>query len=128
MLWHCKFPPVGSSLLLTTNSVIMGANIAGIYGAQIFRADDSPRYRRAFSIGAAIIAFGLCLAIFRFVDDKLKRRRNKNVSNVATSDSDDASQIEKSGFQTPPSADLPPPVIIDGARRPSASHALKAVS
>ncbi|KAI4747548.1 hypothetical protein E4T50_02147 [Aureobasidium sp. EXF-12298] len=33
--------------------VIMGANIADIYGAQIFRADDRPRCRRAFNVNIA---------------------------------------------------------------------------
>ena len=106
----------------------MGANIAGIYGAQIFRADDSPRYRRAFSIACAILAFGLALAIFRFVDDRLRRRRAKNKVNIASSDSDNSSQIEKSGHQTPPSDELPPPVIVADTHRPSLSHTLKAVS
>lgn len=55
--------------------VIMGANIAGIYGAQIFRADDKPRYRRGFSIGIAVLALGAFLAIVRRVDESLKRRR-----------------------------------------------------
>ena len=55
----------------------MGANIAGIYGAQIFREDDEPRYRRGFTVDIAIIAFGLALAIIRFVDDKRWQRREK---------------------------------------------------
>ncbi|GIZ46510.1 hypothetical protein CKM354_000963600 [Cercospora kikuchii] len=55
--------------------VIMGANIAGIYGAQIFRADDKPRYRRGFSIGIAVLAFGAFLAVVRRVDESIKRRR-----------------------------------------------------
>jgi len=53
----------------------MGANIAGIYGAQIFRADDKPRYRRGFSIGLGVLAAGTSFAIIRYVDDKLRRRR-----------------------------------------------------
>jgi hypothetical protein len=54
----------------------MGANIAGIYGAQIFRQDDRPRYRRGFSINISVLTVGLSLAAFRFVDDLLRRRRN----------------------------------------------------
>jgi len=54
--------------------VIMGANIAGIYGAQIFRSEDSPKYRRAFYIGIGVLALGLILAIVRFVDEKFFRR------------------------------------------------------
>lgn len=53
----------------------MGANIAGIYGAQIFRQDDRPRYRRGFSINIAVLAFALILAIIRFLDDRVRRRR-----------------------------------------------------
>lgn len=53
----------------------MGANIAGIYGAQIFRADDKPLYRRGFSIGIAVLSAGLILAIVRYIDDRIRRRR-----------------------------------------------------
>jgi hypothetical protein len=56
----------------------MGANIAGIYGAQIFRQDDRPRYRRGFSINIAILAAGLFLAVVRYVSDVLVRRRARN--------------------------------------------------
>lgn len=56
----------------------MGANIAGIYGAQIFRSDDAPRYRRGFSINIAVLTVGLTLAIVRFFDDKWLRRRTAN--------------------------------------------------
>lgn len=45
----------------------MGANIGGIYGAQLFRADDSPRYRRGFGVASAIVAFGVICAVCRFV-------------------------------------------------------------
>ena len=58
--------------------VIMGANIAGIYGAQIFRADDLPRYRRAFNVNIAVLAVGLSLAVLRFLDDKLRRKKIKD--------------------------------------------------
>lgn len=37
----------------------MGANIGGIYGAQLFRADDSPRYRRGFGVICAVCRFVL---------------------------------------------------------------------
>jgi hypothetical protein len=53
----------------------MNANIAGIYGAQIFRADDKPLYRRGFSVACSILAVGLVLAIARFVDTVIHRRR-----------------------------------------------------
>ncbi|KAL4729701.1 hypothetical protein ACLX1H_004124 [Fusarium chlamydosporum] len=54
--------------------VIMFANIAGIAGAQIFRSDDRPKYRRGFSINIAILTVGLALAALRFIDDKIWRR------------------------------------------------------
>lgn len=54
----------------------MGANIAGIYGAQIFRADDKPLYRRGFSIGIGVLTFGTILAIVRYIDDRIRRKRN----------------------------------------------------
>jgi hypothetical protein len=53
----------------------MNANIAGIYGAQIFRKDDKPLYRRGFSIACSVLSVGLTLAIARFVDTLLYRRR-----------------------------------------------------
>lgn len=52
----------------------MFANIAGIAGAQIFRSDDRPKYRRGFSINIAILTVGLALAALRFIDDKIWRR------------------------------------------------------
>lgn len=57
----------------------MGANIAGIYGAQIFRSDDSPRYRRGFGINIGVITLGLTLAIIRWGDDKFWRKRNRDL-------------------------------------------------
>jgi hypothetical protein len=60
----------------------MGANIAGIYGAQLFRQDDRPRYRRGFTVNIAIVAFGLALAVVRYIDDrrrKVRRRRGMDL-------------------------------------------------
>ena len=53
----------------------MNANMAGIYGAQIFRRDDRPLYRRGFSVAIAVLSAGFALAIMRWVDDLLRRRR-----------------------------------------------------
>lgn len=53
----------------------MNANIAGIYGAQIFRQDDKPLYRRGFSVAIAVLSFGLVLSLIRLGDDILHRRR-----------------------------------------------------
>lgn len=76
----------------------MGANIAGIYGAQIFRSDDAPRYRRGFSINIGVLTLGLVLAAVRFVDDRWYRRRNADVS---LSNSNDSSNEENDDTQTP---------------------------
>ncbi|KAH7123010.1 alternative sulfate transporter [Dactylonectria macrodidyma] len=65
--------------------VIMGANIAGIYGAQIFRADDAPLYRRGFSIGIGVLVFGLILAVIRYVDDRIRRKRRAGALEVEAS-------------------------------------------
>ena len=60
--------------------VIMGANIGGIYGAQLFRSDDKPHYFRAFSVACAIIAFGVLCAVCRFViGDVMLRRRMRQL-------------------------------------------------
>ncbi|KAI1859632.1 uncharacterized protein JN550_011940 [Neoarthrinium moseri] len=62
---------------LAMAGVIMGANIAGIYGAQIFRSDDRPLYRRGFSVAIAVLCVGLTLSIGRWIDDVLRRRRKQ---------------------------------------------------
>jgi hypothetical protein len=62
---------------LAMAGVIMNANIAGIYGAQIFRRDDRPLYRRGFSVAIAVLSVGFVLAIIRWIDDKLRMRRMK---------------------------------------------------
>ncbi|WRT70448.1 uncharacterized protein IL334_007446 [Kwoniella shivajii] len=62
--------------------VIMGANTAGIYGAQIFRGDDSPRYRRGFSINIAVLALAVGLATIRYLDDIFRRRRLSKASDL----------------------------------------------
>lgn len=88
----------------------MGANIAGIYGAQIFRQDDRPRYRRAFAVACAILAFGTLIAIGRYLDDKIrKRRKARQIDDVSSSDGEVPTFL--------PSDDQPAPVV-DG-RRPS---------
>ncbi|KAL4815100.1 major facilitator superfamily domain-containing protein [Aspergillus spinulosporus] len=60
---------------LAMAGVIMNANIAGIYGAQVFRSDDKPLYRRGFSVALSVLAVGLVLAIVRYVDTIIHRRR-----------------------------------------------------
>lgn len=58
-------------------SMVMAGNIAGIYGAQIFREEDNPLYRRGFNIGIGILATSFCLAIVRYIDSKFLIRRQK---------------------------------------------------
>jgi hypothetical protein len=101
----------------TARRVIMGANIAGIYGAQIFREDDKPRYRRAFSIACAVLAFGIALAIFRFLDDFRRRRRDaRRVSDTPTSGRDESPQKWQTVNSTPvtPHNGQVVQVVVDG--------------
>lgn len=65
----------------------MGANIAGIYGAQIFRSDDKPLYRRGFSVALAVLSVGLVLAVGRYIDTLIHRRRKRQA--VESEDSND---------------------------------------
>lgn len=65
----------------------MGANIAGIYGAQIFRSDDRPRYRRAFVIGIGVLIAGTIAAVLRYLDDVIRRRNKRNYADSASSTS-----------------------------------------
>ncbi|EAQ93881.1 conserved hypothetical protein [Chaetomium globosum CBS 148.51] len=78
--------------------VIMGANIAGIYGAQIFRQDDSPLYRRGFGINIAVLTTGLALAIVRYIDDIIRRRRHRRNQTIlqaeSVSDGGQAKEVE----------------------------------
>lgn len=75
--------------------VIMGANIAGIYGAQIFRADDRPRYRRGFSIGIAVLALGVSLAVLRFLDDVIRRKGKGNEIEETRSENEEGSEMNE---------------------------------
>lgn len=53
----------------------MSANIAAIYGAQLFQADDKPRYRRAFGLNSGLLAIALVLAALRYGHEQYTRRR-----------------------------------------------------
>lgn len=94
-------------------SVIMGANIAGIYGAQIFRNDDRPRYRRGFAVACAVLALGLVLAIVRYVDNMIRERRKART--LTDSSSDNGIAVSP----VVPSKDLPAPVFGANTRQPS---------
>jgi hypothetical protein len=71
----------------------MGANTAGIYGAQIFRADDRPLYRRGFSINIAILAVAIGLAAVRFFDDLRRRRKQKGLNELSEEASNEAGDV-----------------------------------
>lgn len=107
--------------------VIMGANIAGIYGAQIFRSDDKPKYRRAFSIACAVLAFGIALAIFRYLDDLRRRRRHARRASITAVDGNDRTpdkwQPVNSPTSTPPNGGAVQVVV--GAKNPGVSEDLK---
>ncbi|KAK4202906.1 putative transporter [Triangularia verruculosa] len=77
--------------------VIMGANTAGIYGAQIFRSEDSPYYRRGFTVACVVLAVGLLVAVARFIDDKIHKRKHNTVllAHGGGETSDDGSNGEK---------------------------------
>ena len=99
----------------------MGANIAGIYGAQIFRQDDRPRYRRGFSINIAVLTVGLSLAAVRFVDDLLRRRRSvRQLQIQSASQRNPHDEDELKAAQ--PSDDQPYPVLVGGDLKPVASN------
>lgn len=112
----------------------MGANIAGIYGAQIFRQDDRPRYRRAFSVACAILAFGLGLAIVRYINDIWNRRRNtRKVSNTPSSDNDNVCQDDvlsdnEKAITAPPSDDQAGPILYGEGMKPVVSQGLRATT
>lgn len=90
--------------------VIMGANTAGIYGAQIFRNDDRPLYRRGFGINIGVLVVALTLATIRYIDDRRNRRRaqDKLAFSEASSDNGEA------GVPAATSDVQPSPVQYDG--------------
>jgi predicted MFS family arabinose efflux permease len=93
--------------------VIMGANMAGIYGAQIFRADDKPRYRRAFVIGIAVLAFGTLCAIGRKVDEHFRGRQGKAALETEEEEATDNGRTNS----VPPSDVQPAPLLVgDGLK------------
>jgi hypothetical protein len=47
---------------LAVATIIMSANLAAVYGAQVFRADDKPLYRRAFNTNFALLTSVLSVA------------------------------------------------------------------
>jgi hypothetical protein len=100
--------------------VIMGANLSGVAGGQLYRADDRPRYRRAFNVSIGILVAGLALAVVRFLDDKLRRKKTK----VELPESDTGSETYGDGISKAavPADEQPQPIALHG-RRASLSKA-----
>jgi hypothetical protein len=94
--------------------VIMGANIAGIYGAQIFRADDNPRYRRAFVVALAVLIFGCALAVVRKVDEIRLRRKQKDDPLEHEASQSEIDAYDSLQVQAHPPAAVPPPAAVAG--------------
>lgn len=103
----------------------MGANIAGIYGAQIFRSDDKPLYRRGFGIDIAVLAVGLALAVVRFSDGWIQKRRTAKQPQLAAADSGsehNSQDDEKGGIpQVRPGSGQPAPAGYDTKTAPNTS-------
>jgi hypothetical protein len=103
----------------------MGGNIAGIYGAQIFRQDDRPLYIRGFSINIAILVVGLALAAIRFTDDFIRRRRNKSqIVPETLSDHASTEQASTDEKAAQPSDVQPAPIPIADHVKPVVSDAV----
>lgn len=84
----------------------MAANAAGIYGAQLFRSDDRPRYHRALSIDVAIIAIALAAAVFLafyYWRRKQNGKLNEDNKHIIENDNHEVdSEVKISPPQTPP--------------------------
>ena len=96
----------------------MGGNIAGIYGAQIFRQDDRPLYQRGFAVNISILVAGLLLAVVRFVDDFLRRRKGAQIQEAAT-DTDNNPNDEKAESLDQPAETQSAPVPTKGGVLPA---------
>lgn len=78
--------------------VISGANVAGIYGAQIFRSDDAPLYRRGFGVNIGVLTLGVGLAVVRFADDRwFGKRVRKEPELVEDGEQEKGSEGESAG-------------------------------
>ena len=96
----------------------MGANIAGIYGAQIFRQDDKPRYRRGFGVNIAVLTVGLTLAVARYLDDRRRRiRQAAGLQSVSASGGSDEGVTVHEKIAVRPSEDQPAPIVLETGRR-----------
>ncbi|KAK3697888.1 hypothetical protein LTR37_017205 [Vermiconidia calcicola] len=97
--------------------VIMGANMAGIYGAQLYRSDDEPRYRRAFSVCIAVLTFGCVLAIIRKLDEIRLRRKNGGKLPAETLDENER-EFHDELEPVAPSGAIPRPSLVEADKKP----------
>lgn len=112
----------GEERVLSSAFIIMAANTAGIYGGQIFRADDKPLYIRGFNVNIAILSGALAFAIYQFVFLRATRYRNTSLEkNYAAGqhsiETASTSEAEKDGLRTPEStASLERRTSVEGRR------------
>ncbi|KAH7098810.1 alternative sulfate transporter [Auriculariales sp. MPI-PUGE-AT-0066] len=72
MTLHCRN---STERAIALAMAIMSANCAGIYGAQLLRADDSPRYHRGFLVMVVILSAALVAALFQWSADSYLVRK-----------------------------------------------------
>lgn len=89
----------------------MGANTAGIYGAQIFREDDKPKYRRGFGINIGVLTLGLSMATARWIDDLFRRRKAAKQLQLEQENGSDDKAARPSDVQ-------PAPILIGDDKKP----------
>ncbi|TLD33169.1 hypothetical protein PspLS_00197 [Pyricularia sp. CBS 133598] len=62
--------------------IIMSANIAAIYGAQIFQEDDKPNYRRAFALCIGLLGLSLVVATGRYLLERYRGKSQERATEV----------------------------------------------
>lgn len=58
---------------------IMGANISGIIGSQIFQADDAPLYKRGWTVIIALVSASVLMSVIAIAQYWLLNRFQKRV-------------------------------------------------
>lgn len=58
---------------------IMGANLSGIIGSQIFQADDAPLYERGWTVIMILVSVALLMAVVANLQYWLLNRLQKRV-------------------------------------------------
>ena len=100
--------------MLVLQRIIMAANAAGIYGSQIFRSDDAPKfvhtpcslrlllidcelsYHRGFDINVGLISLALAFAIFQIVQYRVTAKGvEREVVLASPARSDTSGRIEE---------------------------------